>query len=181
MADPPTPPASPDSATDPLFESLYSELRAVAGHFMRRGRGPQTLSPTVLVHEAYLRLASKPKLDWVDRPHFLRVASKVLRHTLAEYARRKQASKRGGNWMRVTLQSVETDDSTTVDFLDMEEALSDLESLDERKARVVELKYFCGLTNLEAADALQVSKATIEADWRFARAWLSRRLKEASG
>ena len=162
---------------DPLFEDLYTELRSIANAFLGRAQGAQTLTPTVLVHEAYLRLASKEGGKWNNRAHFFRVAGKVLRNSLVEYARKKNAAKRGGDWLRVTLKGIEADESAQVDYMDLDAALTQLESLDARKARVVELKYLCGLENQEVATILDVSLTTVEADWRFAKAWLKQRLE----
>ena len=160
-------------SVDRFVESVYGELRALAAGQLRGGEGG-TLTPTVLVHEAYLKLIDQSKVDWKDRAHFLGVASHLIRRALLEHLRRGRAEKRGGGRRRVTLhEPVTPDGSNAIDLLALDDALAALEQRDARKAKVVELRFFGGLTMDEAADVLAVSKKTIEADWYFARAWLT--------
>jgi RNA polymerase sigma factor (TIGR02999 family) len=156
---------------------VYRELRALAAGFMRRERRGHSLAATELVHEAYLNLVDETGVDWHDRTHFLSIAACAMRRVLVEHARKKAAQKRGGDRRRVPLRdklalSVKED----LDPLHLEEALSALENPDERKARVVELRFFGGLTCKEVASALGVSLRTVEKDWYVARAFLHREL-----
>ena len=161
-------------SVDRFVDSLYNELHKLAAYHMRGESPGGTLTPTVLVHEAYLKLVDQSKVSWQDRAHFIGVASHLIRRALLEHVRRSGAVKRGGGRQRVTLvePSMPTG-ASSVDILALEEALVSLEQQDERKAKVVELRFFAGLTMKEAADILSVSKKTIEADWYFARAWLT--------
>ena len=161
----------------PLMALVYDELRGLAGAYMRRERVGHTLQPTAVVNEAWLKLASATELESLDRNHFLAIASKVLRRVLVEHARGRDAAKRGGGEHPVTLQTqIGGGPSTDLDLLALEEALVRLAELDERQARVVELRFFGGLLVDEVAQVLQVSKRTVELDWSLARAFLRREL-----
>lgn len=168
---------NPGAPPDRFVEQVYDELRGVAA-FHLRGRAPgQTLTPTVLVHEAYLRLIDQTEVDWQDRAHFVAIASRLMRRALLEHLRSKSAVKRGGDKLRVTFdEKLATAADASIDLLALEEALAALEKQDERKARVVELRFFGRLTMAETAEVLSISKKTVEADWYFARAWLSEAL-----
>ena len=159
-----------------MLATLYEELRALAGDYMRRERPDHTLQPTALVHEAYLRLAQLDRMEFRDRQHFVIAASGCIRRVLVDHARGRGAAKRGGGVQRVTLSGVDSGAGNQVDLLDLDEALDVLAGLDARKARVVELRYFGGMTIAEAADALGVGTTTVEDDWAFARSWLRQRL-----
>jgi RNA polymerase sigma factor (TIGR02999 family) len=162
-----------EAAGDRLFPILYSELRRQAGRFMRRERHRDTLQPSGLVHEAYLRLAAASGLDLQDRTHFFAIAARVMRQVLVDHARRRKAAKRDG--CRVTLG----DADAIVDppeVLDLENALKELAALDPRQARVVELRFFGGLEVEEAAGVLGISPRTVKREWQTARAWLQHRL-----
>lgn len=167
-----------DEAAEPdLVGELYVELRAIAQAFTR-GRQHQTLHATALINEAYVKLLGAER-QWESRTHFYAVAARAMRQVLADHARRKQALKRQADAQRVTLHSgvIQTEFST--DELDVEEldaALNDLSELNERHARVVELRFLAGLTIAETAEVLGVSHGTVESDWRMSRAWLRRRL-----
>jgi len=166
------------SAAGDLFALVYDELRALAGSCLRREQAGHTLQPTALVHEAYLRLVDVDSLGRQDRAHFLALAARVMRQVLIDHARKKRAEKRGGDWVRMALveePSVARDDE--VDVLAVEETLKALEALDARKAKVVELRFFGGMTIEEAAVVLGVSPKTVEADWYMARAWLRAELR----
>jgi RNA polymerase sigma factor (TIGR02999 family) len=167
----------PGSGGD-LDARLYGELRALAGDFLRRERSDHTLQPTALVHEAWIRLSAEAGSPWDNRARFFAIAAQAMRRILIDHARRKQADKRGGGAQRITLVTDITPplDSADVDLLALDEALDRLAALDERQARVVELRFFAGLTVDEVAEALDVSARTVAGDWRLARAWLSREL-----
>ncbi len=164
-------------AADRLFPIVYHELRALAGDMFRFQGTDHTLQPTALVHEAYLRLVNQQNGHWKDRTHFMAVAAKVMRNLLIDHARKRKAGKRGDGWERITLDGVlDTAEKRSIDLLSLEEALQQLSEMDERKARVVELRFFGGLTIRETAQDLGVARATVEEDWAMARAWLTRRL-----
>jgi RNA polymerase sigma factor (TIGR02999 family) len=174
------------SAMDRLVVLVYDELRAVARRQLRwqRQRPGQTLDTTALVHEAYLRLVDQAGAAWQDRAHFLSVAAVAMRHILVDAARRRSARKRGGEDLRVTLSDVGPGqgeleaDARAVEILDLDQALTSLAALNERLSRLVELRYFAGLTEEEAAEALGTSERTIRRDWRKARAFLFQALSE---
>ncbi len=162
---------------DDLLPLLYDELRALAGAFLRRERSDHTLQPTALAHEAWLRLVDADQVNWQGRSHFLGIAARVMRRVLIDHARRVGAEKRGGGRRRVTLsEATPLLGQDEVDVLALDEALTELASLDERKARVVESRFFAGMNMREVAEALGVSQTTAEEDWYFARAWLATRL-----
>ncbi|MCI0570896.1 MAG: ECF-type sigma factor [Myxococcaceae bacterium] len=166
---------APDGAdAEAHFPAVYAQLRAVAAHYLSGG-GALTLQPTALVHEAYLRLAgaSEDGASWRDRAHFCAVAARAMRQALVDHLRRKSADKRGGGWERVTLTGVPGQDPDAgVDLLALEAALERLQALDARQARIVELRFFGGLSVVEVAGCLGVSVSTVEKEWRAARAWL---------
>ncbi len=166
-------------ARDRLLPLVYDELRLLADGFFRRERMGHTLQPTALVHEAYVRLVKQTRVEWKGRAHFLAVAAQAMRRILINYAERRHAAKRGGKWHRITLIESDTPaPAPEVDLLALNEALGELERLDERQCRVVELRFFGGLTVNEAAEVLGVADRTIELDWRMARSWLYKKLKE---
>ncbi|MEE9296174.1 MAG: sigma-70 family RNA polymerase sigma factor [Phycisphaerae bacterium] len=168
------------SAVSRMFPLVYDELRALAASFFTGKVSNQTLQPTALVHEAYLRLVDQTHQDWTDRAHFMGVAAKAMRRLLIDHLRARQAQKRGGLQHRVTLDdsALAVSGAGILDALALEEALEKLGRLDERKARVVELRFFCGLTNESVAHVLGVSRATVVDDWSFARAWLAVELRD---
>ena len=162
-----------EGPVDRLVPQLYDELRALAAREMRRERAGHTLQPTALVHEAYLRLARENQVDWKRRSQFLAIAARNIRQILINHANARGAAKRGGGAARVTLSTVAfLAGEPEVELLDLDAALRDLHDLDERQARVVELRFFGGLSVEEAAEVLGVSPRTVKSDWRFARAWL---------
>ncbi len=162
---------------DVVWPEVYQELRRLAGHYVRGERPDLTLQPTALVHEAYLRLLREANTSWHNRAHFCALAANSMRQILVEQARAHHALKRGGDRLRVTL-----DDDVAVlstgdpDVEALDEALAALAALEPRQARLVELRYFGGLTIEEAAGELGVAPATAKRDWAVARAWLRRRL-----
>jgi len=166
----------PQAAAD-LLPLVYEELRRLARSRMARERPGHTLQATALVHEAYLRVLGKEDVGWKSRGHFFGSAARAMRRILVEQARRKQAAKRGGDRRRVDLEEAEPDiEPPPGDVLAVEEALGRLEVADPRKGRIVELRYFVGLTVPETAGALGLSVSTIEQEWRYIRAWLQREL-----
>ncbi len=163
-------------AYDRLVSLVYGELRRLARGQLRRERAAESVQPTQLVHDAYIRLAGA-NIQWVDRTHFLSVAARVMRRILVERARRRTASKRGGAQVLVTLTDVvPAPASNPVDVLMLDAALERLAALDPRQCQVVELCYFAGLTYPEIGQMLGVSEATVDRDLRHARAWLHREL-----
>ena len=164
-------------ALDRLIPLVYDELRRQARWQLRRERFDHTLQPTALVHEAFLRLAGQSQAQWQNRRQFFAVASRVMRRVLVDQARARAASKRGDGLTRVALDdAVATGASPDVDVLALDQALDRLEQLDPRQARVVELRYFGGMSAAEAAEAVGLSLATVNRDWAMARAWLFREL-----
>lgn len=161
-------------ALDAMLPLVYGELHRLAAHYLSRERPDHTLQPTALVHEAYLRLVDQRQVDWRNRAQFLGVAAGMMRRILVNHARDRNAAKRGGGGVQqVSLSLVEAPSGRPdVELIALEEALERLAALDPRKSRVVELKFFGGLTIEEIAEVLQVSDATVEREWSFARAWL---------
>lgn len=168
-----------ESAAQRLMPMVYAELRTMAGSFFRSQKPNQTLQPTALVHEAFLRLVDQSNVQWANRAHFLAVASLAMRQILADHARRRGAAKRGGDWARLSLDhAVANGAEAEVDIEQLDAVLTKLEALDDRRHRVVLLRFFGGLTVEEAARVMGVSTSTVEGDWRSARAWLSMELSK---
>jgi RNA polymerase sigma-70 factor, ECF subfamily len=166
---------------DRLLPDAYQELRRLAAAYLRRERPGQTLQPTALVHEAYLRLARDKPGRWQNRAHFCAIAANAMRQILVERARARGAVKRGGGQPRVTLvddidAAAGNDGPAPIDLLALDQALTRLAELDPRQARIVELRYFGGLSLEETAEALDVAPATVKRDWTVARAFLAREL-----
>src|SRR5262245_39096212 len=159
---------------------LYTELRSQAARYLQRQGPVETLQTTALVHEAFVRLADADHVDWQDRRHFLAVAAQTMRRVTIDLSREHAAAKRGAGTVHVGLDSNVPDNRrSVVDLLALDEALETLGALDPRKVRVVELRFFAGLTVEETAQVLDVSPDTVARDWRFARAWLLRALDTA--
>jgi RNA polymerase sigma factor (TIGR02999 family) len=162
---------------DALMPIVYDELRGLAAAQLKRERAGHSLQPTALANEAYFKLVDTAKAGMAGRAHFFGVAARAMRQVLVEHARKKQAAKRGGDQQRVTLSIADrAGEEPSFDVLDLEEALEELARLDERKARVLELRFFAGLSMDEVGELLAVSAKTVEADWYMARAWLRTRL-----
>ena len=167
---------------DSMLPVLYQELHRLASSYLSREAPGHTLQPTALVHEAYLRLVDQRRVDWRNRAQFLGVAASMMRRILVNHARDRAARKRGGNPERVSLSLVESPSGRPdVELIALEDALHRLAALDERKSKVVELKFFGGLTIEEIAEVLQISGATVEREWAFARAWLYDAIEGAGG
>ena len=161
------------------MDVVYDELRALAGAYFRGQPGAHTLQPTALVHEAFVRVADRTNVRYEDRAHFSAVCAVAMRNILADYARRRSTQKRGGDWNQVPLSAVEHDgDSNTLDAFALNEALTELAERSERQALIVEYRFFSGMTVDEAARVLDLSRSTVEDDWRMARAWLAEELAE---
>lgn len=161
-----------------MFDAVYADLRALAGASFRQQRAGHTLQPTALANEAYLRIAARSGVSWKDRSHFFALCGVIMRGILADHARRRGRAKRGGGWERVTLGGVASPTGPNIDLVALDEALSELAKVSERQSRVVEYRFFGGLTVAEAADLLGVSVSTAEDEWRIARAWLRMRLAD---
>ncbi len=167
------------SATE-LADMLYRELRRMARAYMRRERREHTLEPTALANEAYLRLVNAGDVDWQGRAHFLGIAARTMRLVLVDHARRRDAKKRGGDRERLPLHEATVAlGQPDLAILDLDAALGELATLDERKARVVEMRFFSGMQAKEIGEVLGIAAATVQDDWYAARAWLRGRLREA--
>jgi len=167
------------AALGKLMPLVYRELRRLAGHYMRRERPGHTLQASALVNEAYLRLVDYRRMQWQNRAHFFAVAAQAMRRVLVEHARSRQYAKRGGTAQRISLDDVAVlTDQQAAELVALDDALTSLEALDARKARIVELRYIGGLSIEESAETLGVSTATVERDWRSAKAWLYRAISQ---
>jgi RNA polymerase sigma-70 factor (ECF subfamily) len=167
-----------DAALDRLLPLVHEELRRVARRHMRHERAGHTLQATALVNEAYLRLIQVKQVHWQDRVHFIAMASRVMRRILVEAARAKGFQKRGAGARKVSLdESLMIQEASSPDFLALDVALTSLEIVDPRKCKVVEMRFFGGLSVEETAEALHVSTGTVMRDWRLAKSWLARELE----
>lgn len=167
-----------EAALAALMPVVHGELRRLANSYMRRERGNHTLEPTALVHEAYLRLVDQHDVRWANRGHFFAVAAQAMRRVLVDYARAHVAAKRGGHAERVTLSGMAmAPDQRRVDVIWLHEALGRLAALDSRQARVVELRYFSGMSVEEVAAVMGISTATVKREWQTARVWLAHHLR----
>ena len=160
-------------ALERLTPRVYRTLRRIAGHHLQNERPGNTLQATALVHEAYLELIDITNVDWQHRAHFFAVSAQIMRHILLDRARRRVAAKRGGDAERVNLDEVpDLSGGRAKELIALEDALNALAAIDARKARVVELRFYGGLSVEESAAVLQVSPETVMRDWKFARSWL---------
>lgn len=166
------------SAVDRLFPLVYGEMKRLAQAHLAHERPDHTLQATAVVHEAYLRMVDQRRTDWHDRNHFFAIAAQAMRRVLVDHARRRARQKRGGGRARVTLTTamLSSDPESSDDLVALEEALDALQAARPLAARVVELRFYGGLTHEEAADVLGVSERTARNHWEYARAWLFRRL-----
>lgn len=167
-------------SADVLLSLVYDELRKIARRYLRKERSDHTLQPTALVHEAYMKLIDLSDVSWQDRAHFFAVASSVMRNILVDHARARLAEKRGGEGQRIALEDVVSfSREPDVDLLALDEALNKLAKFDEQQSRLVELRFFGGLTIEETAHVLEISPATVKREWTVAKAWLFRQMKSA--
>jgi RNA polymerase sigma factor (TIGR02999 family) len=167
------------SALDKLTPLVYAELRQQAARYLRRERPGHSFQTTALINEAYLRLIDAKDVRWQSRAHFFAIAANLMRRILVDHARRRDAEKRGGSQLRLTLdEGLAVTKETNVDLLAIDEALDRLATIDPQQARVVELRFFSGLSVEETASALDVSPKTVKRDWSVARAWLRREIGE---
>ena len=166
------------SAFDELMPLVYAELHRQAARLLRNERRYNTLQTTALIHEVYVRLIDHADVHWQSRTQFFAVAAQVMRHILVDHARAKHREKRGGGAVRVPLEeaTMMTIDEQDNDLIALDEALTRLAQIDEQQVRVVELRYFSGLSLEATAEALKISRATVARDWNVARAWLHREL-----
>ena len=166
------------AAGDRLLPRVYDELRAIAARRLGSERGDHTLQPTELVHEMFLRLFGAQRLGWQDRAHFFAVAATMMRRILVDHARRRRRGKRGGDALRISLARLgDISEQRTPDLVALDGALDRLAAIDERKARIVELHFFAGLSVAETAEVLGCSTATVTRHWRMAKAMLLRELE----
>jgi len=166
-------------ALDELMPLVYDELHRQASRYLRRESQGHTLQTTALIHEAYLKLVDQREVRWQNRAHFFAIAANMMRRILVDYARTKHREKRGGGNAKLPLEeamSVAAADEKAVDLIALDEALVKLAAIDSQQSRIVELRYFSGLSLEDTADALQISRATAARDWNVARAWLHREL-----
>lgn len=167
-------------ALDRLMPLVYNELRRLARHYMKRERREHTLQPTALVNEAYIRLVDM-KVSWQDRTHFFAVAARLMRRMLVDHARATHRAKRDGGDAKISLDEIgEASSKPALDLVALDEALTRFATFDPRKAEIVELHFFGGLTNEEVAEALGISRATVQRELRLAKAWLNHELKKSA-
>ena len=166
------------AALERLMPLVYNELRRLAARYLRRERANHTLQPTALINEAYLRLVDQQKVEWQGRAQFYGLAARVMRNILVDHARSHQAAKRGGQQFQVSFDSDHRGCANPqIDFIAVHEALERLAAFDPKKAQIIELRFFGGLSIEETAEVLGVGHATVERDWKLARAWLQRELE----
>ncbi len=173
-----------DGTIDQFFRSRYDEIRDMAATLLRRERIDHTLQATALVHEAWLRLAARERIDCSDPVAVRSLIAMVVRHVLVDHARARNGPQRGQGWRRVVLRDLPVPDHAdglSVDLLDLDAAITELDTINARQARVAELRLFGGLKHAEVAQRLDVSESTIEVDWKLARHWLRARLERGPG
>jgi RNA polymerase sigma factor (TIGR02999 family) len=164
-------------ALDELVPIVYDELRRQAARYLRHERVGHTLQTTALIHEAYMRLIDQKNVQWQNRAHFFGIAAQLMRRILVDHARKKQRNKRGGSDIRVSFaEATVKAKGQDLDVVALDEALARLEKIDAQQGRIVELRFFSGLTVEETAEVLGISKATVKRDWSMARAWLHREI-----
>ncbi|HYL84909.1 MAG TPA: ECF-type sigma factor [Candidatus Angelobacter sp.] len=170
-----------EGALDALVPIVYEDLRRLANYYLQQESHAQTLQSTALVHEVYLRMCRQQDPQWEGRAHFFAVAAKMIRRILVDHARRKFAGKRGGKMQPNQLEEALTlPVSSNIDLVALDESLQELDRLDSRKCRVVEMRFFAGLEAKDIATVLNTTEATVRRDWKIARAWLYRRLQGGS-
>jgi RNA polymerase sigma-70 factor (ECF subfamily) len=165
------------AAEERLIPLVYRELRRIAAAYIRREAAQHSLQPTALVHEAYLRLTEIRAVDWQSRAHFFAVSATLMRRILVDHARANNAGKRGNGWDAVSLNdAILPSPERAPEILDLDEALTRLAALDERQSKIVELRFFAGMSEEEVGNALGISARTVKRDWRIAKAWLFKEL-----
>ncbi len=170
-----------ESALDRLTPLVYDELRRLAGRYLRNERPGHTLQSTDLVHEAYLRMVDQQSVRWQNRAHFFGIAAQMIRRILVDHARRRHALKRGADAVKLSLdEAIAASGQRDFDLVALDEALENLAKLDPQQSRVVELRFFAGLSIEETAEVLSISPATVKRDWTTAKAWLYRDLSGRS-
>lgn len=170
------------SALDALTPVVYDELRRLAGRYLRRERLDHTLQSTALVHEAYLKLVDQRNVKWQNRAQFFGLAAEMIRRILVDHARAKQAAKRGGSAYKLTLdEALDASAPRDLDLVRLDDVLEGLAKIDPQQSRIVELRFFAGLTIEETAEVLGISPATVKRDWTVAKAWLRREMTERQG
>jgi RNA polymerase sigma-70 factor, ECF subfamily len=170
------------AALDQLLPIVYQELRRMAGNYLRRENPGHTLQPTALVHEAWLRLIDQTRVDWRNRAQFFGVAARMMRRILVDHAKAKHREKRGGDMIKLSLDDlINLSQERTADILALNDALDELTRIDERKSRVVELRFFGGFGVEEIAQILEVSPETVTRDWKMAKAWLYQQIRRETG
>jgi RNA polymerase sigma factor (TIGR02999 family) len=166
------------SAEEALISYIYAELHRVAVSLMRHERRNHTLQPTVLVHDAYMKLRGMESANWSDRGHFFRTAARIMRHILVDHARRRWAQKRIGDALAISLEMVVFAPEEDADVVEVDEALAELAKVHPRQAQVVEMRFFAGLSEDEIAEALGLCRRTVGREWDRAQAWLHQRLRQ---
>lgn len=168
------------SAADSLLTLVYKEMRKLAASYLQKQRSDHTLQPTALVHEAYLKLLDTSEINWQDRAHFFAVAAQTMRNILVDHARSVAADKRGGGAQKIALdEAVGFSNKQDINLIDLDEALQMLARQDELQSRIIELRFFGGLTIEETAEVLKISTATVKREWAMARAWLFRQMNSS--
>jgi RNA polymerase sigma factor (TIGR02999 family) len=168
-------------ALDKLMPIVYDELRRQAARYLRREQAGHTLQTTALIHEAYVRLVDQRNVQWQNRAHFFGIAAQMMRRILVDHARGKRRAKRGGSDVKVSLADTTIPvKERDLDVVSLDEALTRLAEIDEQQSKVVELRFFSGLTVEETAEVMGISPATVKRDWSMAKAWLHRELSGAS-
>ncbi|MBN2295303.1 MAG: sigma-70 family RNA polymerase sigma factor [Pirellulales bacterium] len=169
------------SAWERLLPMVYGELRQLAAQFLRHERNNHTLQPTALVHEAFMKLVDQTNVDWQSRAHFFAISSQAMRRILVDHARQHQAAKRGGGHKRIVLdENLIGETQRAGNLLALEDALTKLAELDPRQAKIVELRFFGGLSVAEVAEVLDMSKRSVEREWTMVRSWLRRELSDGT-
>ena len=161
------------AAVDALLPLIYDELRSLAANYLRRERPDHTLQPTALVHEAYLRMVDQTQVNWQNRAHFFGVAAQMMRRILVDHARAHTAEKRGSDFQKLSLdENIDKTVERSAELIALDDALKELAEMDEQKSRIVELRFFGGLSIEETAEVMGVSAPTVKRQWRMAKAWL---------
>lgn len=170
--------AGDDQAPEELMPLVYQELRALARGYLQRERGDHTLQPTALVHEAYLRMVDQSRVQWQNRAQFFGIAAQLMRRILVDHARAHVAAKRGGNLERISLEDAHVSpEERSRELVELDAALTELAAVDVRKSRIVELRFFGGLSIDETAEAMGLNSATVRRDWTVAKTWLHHRIR----